>query len=57
MKDQLTEWIMRSDQMQEALNLFRNSSSLSVEQIPEEEAQTDLYSLIQGITQVEADFQ
>ena len=56
-KEQLVEWIMQSDQMQEALNLFRNSSGLSVEQIPEEEAQTDLYSLIQGITQVEADFQ
>lgn len=57
MKMQLVQWIMKSDQMQEALNLFRSSSGLTVEQIPEEEAQTDLYSLILGITQVEADFQ
>ena len=56
-KKKLTRWIMQTDQMQEALNLFKSSEDLITEEVPEEAGMMDLSCLIQEIIPVEADYQ
>ena len=53
----LASWIMGTDQMQEALTLFKSKEELITEQIPEESVQMNLSELIQEIIPVEPDYQ
>ena len=56
-KEMLARWIMKTDQMQEALQLFRSSGEMTEEKMPEGYVPETLYQLIQGIIPAEADFQ